>query len=138
MIERYIAKKSIEFCSKYMSKANPIGLSANSWHHKHSTSKCLHGVHVVSKSQSKVLQAHLYILNNTDEVIPYIDAHKVIVKANNPRQPEKWVLMEYNRTFMAWFKDKVLKDSTTSETLTWLAAGLKFDVISYTGYDPAC
>jgi len=118
-----------------MSKANPIGLPANSWHHRRSTSKCLNGVHIVSKSQSKVLQAHLYILNNTNEVIPYIDAHKVIVKANNPIQPEKWVLMEHNRTFMHWFKDEVLKDSTTSETLTWLAAGLKFDVISCTTYE---
>jgi len=59
-----------------------------------------------------------------DEVIPYIKAHKAIVRANNPRQAEKWVLME---TFMPWFKDEVLKDSTmlikkkdstTSETLT--------------------
>jgi len=90
MIERYTAEGSIEFCSKYMSKANPIDLPANSWHHRHSTCKCLHGVHVVSKSRSKVLQAHLYILNNTYEVIPYTNAHKAIVKANNPRQPEKW------------------------------------------------
>jgi len=73
----------------------------------------------------------LYILNNTDEVIPYIEAHKVVVKANNPRQAKKWFLMEHNRTFMPWFKDEVLKDSTTLETLTWLAAGLKFDVISF-------
>jgi len=64
----------------------------------------------------------------------YIDAHKTIVKANNPRQLEKWILMEHNKTFMPWFKDEVLKDLTTSETLTWLAAGLKFDVISCTTY----
>ena len=98
MIERYIAEESIEFCSEYMSKANPIGLPANSWHHRRSTSKCLRGVNIVSKSRSEVLQAHLYILNNTDEVVPYIEAHKAIVKANNPRQAEKWVLMEHNRS----------------------------------------
>jgi len=92
-------------------------------------------VNIVSKSQSKVLQAHLYILNNTDEVIPYIEAHKAIVTETNPRQAEKWVLMEHNRTFMPWFKDEVLKDSTTSETLTWLVAGLKFDVISCKAYE---
>jgi len=89
---------------------------------------------VVTKSRSEVLQAHLYILNNTDEVIPYIDAHKAIVKANNPRQLAKWVLMEHNITFMPWFKDEVLKDSTTSKTLTWLASGFKFEVISCTSY----
>jgi len=75
MIERYIAKESIEFCLEYMSKANPIGLPANSWHHKRFASKCLCGV-----------------------------------KENNPRQVEKWVLMEHNRTFMPWFKDEVFKD----------------------------
>ena len=69
MIERYIVEESIEFCSEYMSKVNPIGLPTNSWHHKHSTSKCLRGVNIVSKSRSEVLQAHLYILNNTDEVM---------------------------------------------------------------------
>jgi len=74
-------------------------------------------------------------LNNIDEIIPYIDAHKAIVKANNPRQPEKWVLMEHNRTFMPWFKDEVLKDSMTSKTLTWLPVGLKFDIIFCTGYE---
>jgi len=87
MIKRYITEKSIEFCLKYMSKENSIGLPANSWQHRHSTSKFLRGVHIVSKSRSEVLQAHLYILNNKDEVIPYIDAHKAIVKENNTRQP---------------------------------------------------
>ena len=135
MIEIYIVEESIEFCSEYMSKANPIGLPANSWHHRRSTSKCLRGVNISSKSQSEVLQAHLYILNNTNYVIPYIEAHKANVKENNPRQAEKWVLMEHNRTFMPWFKDEVLKDSTASETLTWLAAGLKFDIISCKAYE---
>jgi len=74
-------------------------------------------------------------LNNIDEVIHYIKIHQAIVKENNPRQVEKWVLMEHNRTFMPWFKDVVLKDSTTSKTLTWLAAGLKFDVISCKVYE---
>ena len=124
MIERYIAEESIEFCSEYMSKANPIGLPANSWHHRRSTSKFLCGVHIVSKSRLEFLQAHLYKLNNIDEVIPYINAHKAIVKANNPRQVEKWVLMEHNRSFMPWFKDEVLKDSMTSETFSWLIARL--------------
>jgi len=90
---------------------------------------------VVRKSRSEVLQAHLYILNNTDEVIPYIDAHKAIMKENNPRQSEKWVLIEQNRTFMPWFKDEMLKASTATKTLTWLVVGLKFDVISCTGYE---
>ena len=52
MIERYIAEESIEFCLEYMTKANPIGLPANSWHHRRPTSKCLCGVNIASKSRS--------------------------------------------------------------------------------------
>ena len=43
--------------------------------------------------------------------------------------------MEHNRTFMPWFKDEVLKDSKASKALTWLAVGLKFDVVSCTSYE---
>ena len=50
MIERYIAEESTEFCLEYMSKVNQIGLPANYWHHRRSTSKCLCGVNIVSKS----------------------------------------------------------------------------------------
>ena len=100
IIESYITEERIEFCSKYMSKAHPIGFLANSWHHNCFISKCLCDVHVVRKYRSEVLETHLYILNNTYEVIPYIEGHKTIMKKNNPRQPEKWVLMEHNKTFM--------------------------------------
>ena len=40
---------------------------------------------MVTKSCSELLQAHLDILNNTYEVIPYLSAYKPIMKANNPR-----------------------------------------------------
>ena len=36
MIERYTTEESIEFCLQCMSKENPIGLPANSWHHRRS------------------------------------------------------------------------------------------------------
>ena len=78
---------------------------------------------------------HVFLLLHSHQVIPYIEAYKAIVKANNPRQTEKWVLMEHNRIFMPWFKDEVLKDSTTSETLTLLATGLNFEVISCKAYE---
>ena len=134
MIERYIAEEAIEFCSDYLAKANPVGVPAKSWHNRQLTDNTFRGVHIVSKSRAEVLQAHLYILNNTDEVIPYLSAHKALVKEQNPRQPEKWILMEHNKTFMSWFKDEIMKDPTVSETLIWLANGLKFDVICCTGY----
>jgi len=135
MIERYIAEESVEFCSDYMAKAKPIVVPQRSWLNKCSISNIIRGVSVISKDHEKLLQAHLYILNNTNEVIPYLSAHKAIVKENNPRQSEKWHLMKHNKTFMPWFKYEVLKDLQSSETLMWLANGLKHDVICCTCYE---
>jgi len=78
---------------------------------------------VVNKDREELLQAHLYILNNTDDVIPYLSTHTTIVKENNPRQSEKWHLIEHNRTFITWFKSEVLKDLQSFETLMWLTNG---------------
>ncbi|XP_068466379.1 uncharacterized protein [Phaseolus vulgaris] len=135
IIERYISEESIEFCSEYMSKAKCIGVPEKGWHSRRFISKSSRGVHVISKSREEVLQAHLYILNNTDEVLPYLDTHKDIVKYKNPRQSEKWVLIEHNKTFMSWFKQQIMNDPSASETLTWLANGLKFDVLCCSGYE---
>jgi len=44
--------------------------------------------------------------------------HKYIVKDNNPRKSKKWVLMEHKKTFMSWFKQEIINDSSTSEILT--------------------
>ena len=86
-------------------------------------------------TRDEVLQAHFYILNNTKEVIPYLNAHKDIVKRNNPRMPEKWVINEHNKSFLKWFKQQVQNDNTTSDTLNWLASEPNFEVISWSGYD---
>jgi len=36
---------------------------------------------------------------------------------------------------MSWFKQQIMNDPSTSETLTWLANGLKFDVLCCFGYE---
>ena len=43
-------------------------------------------MNVVSKDHEELLQARLYILNNTDGEIPYLSIHKDIAKENNQRQ----------------------------------------------------
>jgi len=83
IIERYISEEYIEFCSEYLSKAKSIGVLEKCWHSRRLISNFSKGVHVKSKSRKEVLQAHLYILNNTDEVLPYLDTHKDIVKYKN-------------------------------------------------------
>jgi len=72
-----------------MEKAKPIGVPHRSWLNRCSISNNIRGVSVVTKNREELMQAQLYILNNTNEVMPYLSAHKVIMKENNPRQSEK-------------------------------------------------
>nr|XP_004516691.1 uncharacterized protein LOC101514781 [Cicer arietinum] len=134
IVERYIAEEAIEFCSDYMSKAEAIGIPRTR-HEGTCVGNGIRGLKLKSMGREEVLQAHLYILNNIDEVQPYLSTHKSIVKENYPRMNEKWLLNEHNKTFLKWFKETILTNNATSDTLKWLANGPHFDVITWTGYD---
>ena len=133
IIERYIAEEAIEWSSDYMSDATAIGIPKS--RHEGRCAGKGRGLKLKAMGREEVLKAHLYILNNTDEVQPYLAAHKVIVKDINPRMNEKWLLNEHNKTFLKWFKETILNDNTASVELNWLAEEPNFDVITWTGYD---
>ena len=109
IIERYITKEAIEFCTMYMSEVDAIGIPRSRYEGR-KEGKGTRGVRIVRKDQQQVLQAHLYILNNTDDALPYIDEHKMFLKTMNPRANEKWLLNEHNKTFLKWFKHKILQN----------------------------
>ena len=71
IVERYIAKEAIEFCSEYIEKAKPGGL-LESRHDDRVGGKGSRGLHVITPSVEDLLQAHLYVLNNSSEVFSYI------------------------------------------------------------------
>jgi len=75
IIERYIVEKCIEFCSQYIETIKFVGL-LETQHDQTRRGKGTQGYNVVTMGRHEVSQAHLYILNNTTEVLPYIEAHK--------------------------------------------------------------
>jgi len=111
IVERYFVEEAIEFCATYMSEVEVIGVP-KSRHEAMCEGKGTQGVRVVQKDQHEFLQAHLYILNNTNDVLPYIDAHKMLLNSMNPRANEKW---------LKWFKDKIGQEDSDIEELKWLA-----------------
>ncbi|XP_027936218.1 uncharacterized protein LOC114191244 [Vigna unguiculata] len=133
IIKRYIAEEAIEFCSSYMPSCEPIGVPKTR-HEGKCEGKGVRGVKIQSVSRKLVDQAHLYILNNIVEVIPYITQHIDETKSAHPRMSEKWALNEHNKTFLSWFKKKVYATPNVSETLLRLARGPNNDVITYGGY----
>ena len=83
----------------------------------------------------QVSQAHLYVLNNTIEVIPYIDAHKESATATHPNMNMMRVLQKHNRTFINWFRKTIFSNDSASKTLTLLAIGPNLNVLTWKGYD---
>ena len=61
------------------------------------------GLNVSSMPQDIVLQAHLYALNNVQEIKPYLSTHKRVIKEKYPRMSEKWLLKDNNKNFISWF-----------------------------------
>jgi len=81
------------------------------------------------------LQAHLYVLNNNNEVLPYILQHEGLVKQSNPKMSKNWVLKKNSKTFFDWFKDTIFAYENASETLRKLADGPIRNVITWQLYD---
>ena len=80
-------------------------------------------------------QDHLYILNNSNEVLSSIVCHEALVKESNPKMAKNSVLKEHNKTFLNWFKDTIFGDDNASKTLRRLVDGPKRNVKSWLGYD---
>ena len=55
IVERYIAEEAIEFCSKYLQKAKPVGLP-ECWHDDRVGGKGSRGLQVITPSVEDLLQ----------------------------------------------------------------------------------
>ncbi|XP_058723076.1 uncharacterized protein LOC131594886 [Vicia villosa] len=91
------------------------------------------GLKIKSLSIDVVVQAHLYILNNTDEVQPYLSAHKSIIKKKYPKMSERGLLKEHNKSFSEWFKEKIAGDDSASKTIKRLSYEPKCNIITWSG-----
>ena len=76
IVERYIEEEAIEFCSEYIEKAKPVGLP-KSRHDEIVRGKGSRGLHVITPTVENFQQAQLYVLNSSNEVLPYILCQKV-------------------------------------------------------------
>ena len=99
IVERYIAEEAIEFCSEYIEKVKPVRLP-ESRHDEKVGGKGSRRLHVITPSVEDLQQAHLYVLNNSNEVLPYILRHEGLVKESNPKMSKNKVLKEHNKTFL--------------------------------------
>ncbi|CAL2238044.1 unnamed protein product [Prunus armeniaca] len=132
IVERYIVEEAVEFCTEHLSDVSTVGVPSSQ---KMRLSKPLSGC-----------TAHLYVLENTEEVLPYIEEHMIHIKTTYPkfRKRTKWLQDKHNTTFIQWLRFKVQSqlngedNNGVSENLRWLAAGPSMAVPSYRSYLIKC
>ena len=124
----------MSFCSKYIQKAKLVGLP-ESQHDERVEGKGLNRFHVITPSLEELQQPQLYILNNSNEVLPHIIRHEALVKESNQKMTKNRVLKEHNKTILNWFKDTIFGDNNASKMLRKLADGPKRNFITWQGYD---
>ncbi|XP_052297002.1 uncharacterized protein LOC127902216 [Citrus sinensis] len=138
--ESYIAEEVIEFCIEYLSEVDAIGIPPKNY--RSNVGLPLLGGCVVKIDRKLWVQAHRYVLKNTNEVQPYIIEHMEFLKKKYlaKSKKKKWLQDELNRTFIYWLRQKVeiqLNESRNniSEALRWIAHGPRLEVIKYQGYE---
>ncbi|CAL8167788.1 unnamed protein product [Prunus armeniaca] len=137
--ERYIAEEAVEFCTEHLSDVSTVGVPSSQ---KMGVSKPLSGCTVSVVDRDLLNQAHLYVLENTEEVLPYIEQHMIHIKTAYPkfRKRTKWLQDKHNSTFIQWLRFKVQSELNeednhgVSENLRWLAAGPNMAVPLYRSY----
>ncbi|XP_035843919.1 uncharacterized protein LOC118490404 [Helianthus annuus] len=145
--EENVAEETIEFFSEYQKNMKTIGIPP----YKYKTSENDNGEgnplsagKPVLVSPELSLKAHFYVLQNTPEIVPYIEQHMTFLKNRHGGKPQAWLEKEHNTTFGHWLRNKVEKElavstESISETVKWISHGahsnvLKYDVYEINGY----
>ncbi|TYK02851.1 hypothetical protein E5676_scaffold218G00510 [Cucumis melo var. makuwa] len=138
--EAQVCEEAVQLCSNFLSGLDPIGLGSLNSRKDKQTDRLLSAETYVRPDMQQLKQAHLHILQNTEEVHPYIEEHMNHLKIENPRRAknEQWLQVEHNRSFGAWIRDKVMcelhEGKVVSNTIRWLAHGPNCGVMTYGGY----
>ncbi|XP_042386572.1 uncharacterized protein LOC121978271 [Zingiber officinale] len=141
IVQRYLAEEAIEFCSEYLNGVDPIGVPQSIRDSKANISGLQACNAPIVVQQVDLQQAHLTVLENMEEVSPYIIEHKTFLKSMFPKKEkdERWIQDAHNKRFIDWFRAKVAAEidscnGGTTSTLTWLAHGPRVQILKYNSY----
>ncbi|GJY01806.1 retrovirus-related pol polyprotein from transposon TNT 1-94 [Tanacetum coccineum] len=122
--EETIAEETIEFFSEYHKTMKTIGIP----HDKHVTNENEDGKPLSAGKSSEVSgevfqKAHLYVIQNTDEIVPYIERHKQVLKTKNPGKRIALLENEHSKSFAKWLREEFEAMENQEEVHdSWLAA----------------
>ncbi|XP_074291208.1 uncharacterized protein LOC141617979 [Silene latifolia] len=136
--ERAIIDEALSFCYTHLSNSELLGIPKNR-HSEWMMDKGLRGHVRQGMAADKWHTAHTYVIHNKDEVQPYIEEHKGLLRKNHRNKTEMWIASEHNKTFRVWFKGRVIEDlqkypDCISSRLKRLCFGPNTHASSYSGY----
>ncbi|GKD96784.1 putative transposase-associated domain-containing protein [Tanacetum coccineum] len=110
---------------------------------KHKTDKNEEGKPLSASKSSKVSaelfqEAHLYVIQNTDEIVPYIERHKQVLKTENLGKRISFLENEHNKSFAKWLRKErelAISKESVSGTVRWISYGPRATVVKYDAYN---
>ncbi|KAL6499113.1 hypothetical protein OROHE_026287 [Orobanche hederae] len=135
--ECYIAEEAVEFLAELFCDERTVGMPSAPITLDRRTS----GATVVSVYGKLYDQAHLCVLQNTDEFRDYFNEHWELLKLEFPRyvKDEKWLTDKQNKTFADWVKARVATQLSEPghkipEIVRWLSDKPSNEVPKFAGY----
>ncbi|GJW12148.1 hypothetical protein Tco_1577975 [Tanacetum coccineum] len=139
--EETITEETIEFFSEYHKTIKTIGIPPD----KHVTNENEDGKPLSAGKSSEVSRevfqkAHLYVKQNTNEIVPYIERHKQVLKTKNSGKRIALLENEHNKSFAKWLREEVERElaiskDSVSETVRWISYGPHATIVKYEAYN---
>ncbi|GKE26941.1 hypothetical protein Tco_1442325, partial [Tanacetum coccineum] len=107
--EETIAEETIEFFSEYHKTMKTIGIPPD----KHVTNENEDEKPLSAGKSSEVSgevfqKAHLYVIQNIDEIVSYIERHKQVLKTKNLGKQIVLLENEHSKSFAKWLREEVI------------------------------
>ncbi|GKA83601.1 hypothetical protein Tco_0805196 [Tanacetum coccineum] len=126
--------------SEYHKSMETIGIPPE----KHETNENEVGKPLSADKSSEVSmelfqKAHLYVIQNTDDIVPYIE-HKQVLKTENLGKRIAFLENEHSKSFAKWLRKEVERElaiskESVSETVRWISYGPRATVVKYDAYN---
>ncbi|GKD14661.1 hypothetical protein Tco_1199068 [Tanacetum coccineum] len=139
--EETIAEETIEFFSEYHKSMETIGIPPDKHETNENEERKPLSAGKSSKVSAKLFQkAHLYVIQNTDELVSYIERHKQVLKTENPGKRIAFLENENSKSFAKWLREEVERElaidkESVSETIRWISYGARTTVVKYDAYN---
>nr|GEY02691.1 hypothetical protein [Tanacetum cinerariifolium] len=136
-----IVEETIVFFSEYHKTMKTIAISLD----KHVTNenddeKPLSAGKSSEVSEEVFQKAYLYVIQNTDEIVPYIERHRQVLKTKNLGKRIALLENEHSKSFARWLHEEVERElaiskDSVSKTVRWISYGPRATIVKYEAYN---